>query len=77
MPPVRRRGTRPLNWRGDPNLSHMSDDDYLRQLIQHLTDLAHANPDDARTMFLRGNAYLDRGDSAESAIADYTRACWS
>ena len=61
-----------MNWRGDPNLSHMSDDDYLRQLIQHLTDLAHANPDDARTLFLRGNAYLDRGDP-ENAIADYSR----
>ena len=62
-----------VNWRNDPNLSATSDRDYLSQLVLRLTEVIDANPEDQRTYFLRGNAYLDGGEY-EAAIADYTRA---
>ena len=61
-----------MNWKNDPNLSSMSDFDYLTQVAQSLTDAIHANPDDARAWFLRGNAYLDRGQY-EFAASDYSK----
>ena len=62
-----------VSWRNDPNLSATSDQDYLSQLVVGLTDAIDANPEDQRSYFLRGNAYLDGGDY-EAAISDYTRA---
>lgn len=62
-----------LSWKNDPNLSGMSDNDYLRELAESLTAALHDAPYDARTWFLRGNAYLDGGALA-AAIGDYDRA---
>ncbi len=61
------------NWRGDPNLSSTGDRDYLAQLILHLTNEIHSEPDSARVRFLRGNAYLDSGQF-EDAVSDYSAA---
>ena len=62
-----------MNWKNDPNLSAMSDNDHLTQVAHSLTETIHANPDDARAWFLRGNAYLDRGAN-EFAVSDYNKA---
>ena len=62
-----------MNWKNDPNLSAMSDNDHLTQVVHSLTETIHANPDDARAWFLRGNAYLDRGAN-EFAVSDYNKA---
>ena len=62
-----------MNWKNDPNLSAMSDNDHLAQVAHSLTETIHANPNDARAWFLRGNAYLDRGAN-EFAVSDYSKA---
>ena len=62
-----------MNWKNDPNLSAMSDNDHLAQVAHSLTETIHANPNDARAWFLRGNAYLDRGEY-EFAVSDYSKA---
>ena len=62
-----------MNWKNDPNLSAMSDNDHLAQVAHSLTETIHANPNDARAWFLRGNAYLDRGEN-EFAVSDYSKA---
>jgi tetratricopeptide (TPR) repeat protein len=51
----------------------MGERDYAVQMIQHLTGLIRANAEDRRSYFLRGNAYLDRGEFS-LAIEDFTRA---
>ncbi len=62
-----------MNWRNDPDLSHMSDMDYSSQMALHLTRAIEADPHNPRPYFLRGNAYLDR-DEFDAAIADYSKA---
>lgn len=64
---------RRVEYRHGPHLSHMSDRDYHVQVIQHLTERLREVPDDRRAHFLRGNAYLDRGDY-HAAIDDYSQA---
>ena len=62
-----------MEYRHGPHLSHMSDQDYHVQVIQHLTDRLREEPQDRHAYFLRGNAYLDHGDY-QAAIDDYSRA---
>ena len=72
-PPSHRHGANmSMNWKNDPNLSAMSDNDHLTQVAHSLTDAIHDNPEDARAWFLRGNAYLDRGAN-DFAASDYSR----
>ena len=49
------------SWNNDPNLSDMSDMDYLTGLIHSLTGKISEEPQVSSNYFLRGNAYLDSG----------------
>ncbi len=61
------------SWRSNPNLSGVSDSEYLGQMVLHLTAEISRDLDSPRLYFLRGNAYLDAGRFRD-AISDYTKA---
>ena len=61
-----------LSWNNDPNLSDMSDKDYLTDIIHLLTGKIAENPQVTSNYFLRGNAYLDAGKN-EEGIADFNK----
>ena len=62
-----------MEWVYGADLRLMGERDYAAQLIQHLSGQIRANPEDRRSYFLRGNAYLDQG-AFSLAIEDFTRA---
>ena len=61
-----------LNWNNDPNLSDMSDRDYLTDIIHSLTGKISDDPQTSSNYFLRGNAYLDSG-RYEEGIVDFSK----
>ncbi|MBM3222257.1 MAG: tetratricopeptide repeat protein [Candidatus Tectomicrobia bacterium] len=68
------RARRPkVDWIPHPDLSHMSEQDYAWQVIQHLTAQLAVHPQDRLAYFLRGNAYLDQRHFT-LACDDYTHA---